>query len=50
MPFKELERQIKEYRYLADNKQYFNIDVNRTPEDIVLEITKVLMARINERY
>jgi len=48
--FEELERQVKAYRELADNKQYFNIDVNRTPEEIVKEITLIIMEKMNERY
>ena len=50
VPLEELQRQIKGYRSLGDNKRYFNIDVNRTPEEIVSEITKILMQRMNERY
>ena len=50
VPFEELERQIKGYRALADGKRYFNIDVNRTPEEIVKEITQIMMEKMNERY
>jgi thymidylate kinase len=50
VPFEELERQIVEYRALADGKRYFNINVNRTPEDIVKEITLIMMEKMNERY
>lgn len=48
--FEELQRQILEYKSLADNKRYFNIDVNRTPEEIVKEITNIIMEKMNERY
>ena len=47
VPFKELERQIEGYRALADEKRYFNIDVNCTPEEIVKEITKIIMKYKN---
>ena len=50
VPLQELQRQIKAYRNLADNKRYFNIDVSKTPEEIVLEITKIIMQKMNERY
>jgi len=50
VPFEELERQVKAYRELADGKRYFNIDVNKTPEEIVKEITVIIMDKINERY
>ena len=48
--FEELERQILGYRALADGKQYFNIDVNATPDEIVKEITTIIMDKMNERY
>ena len=47
--FTELERQIEEYRRLADDKRYFNIDVNRTPEEITKEIVNIMMEKMNER-
>ena len=50
VPFEELERQIKGYQALADGKRYFNIDVNRTPDEIVKEITLIMMEKMNERY
>jgi thymidylate kinase len=50
VPFEELERQVKKYRELADGKRYFNIDVNRTPEEIVKEIVEIMMEKMNERY
>ena len=45
----ELNRQILLYRNLGDGKRYFNIDVNRTPEKIVKEITNILINNLNER-
>lgn len=50
VPFKELERQIKGYRKLADGKRYVNIDVNKSPGKIVREVTNILMQRMSERY
>jgi thymidylate kinase len=48
--FEELQRQIDEYRNLANDKRYISIDVDREPQEIVLDITKVLMKKMNERY
>jgi thymidylate kinase len=45
--FSELERQIKAYSALADNKRYFLIDVNRTPEEIVKEIVSIMKEHSN---
>ena len=50
VPFEELERQVKAYRELADTKRYFNIDVNKVPEEIVQEIILIIMEKMNERY
>ncbi len=50
VPFEELERQVEAYRSLANVKQYYNIDVDRTPQEIVKEITKIMMEKMNERY
>ena len=50
VPFEELERQIKEYRNLGDDKKYFNIDVNRTPVEISNEIIEIIARKMNERY
>lgn len=50
VPFEELERQIKVYKSLADGRRYFNIDVNRSPEEIVKEIVTIMMEKMNERY
>jgi len=48
--FEELQRQIKAYEALVDNKQYFQIDVDRTPNEIVKEIVSIMMEKMNERY
>ncbi len=50
VPFEELKRQIKEYKKLADGKRYFNIDVNRTPEEISNEIIELIARKMSERY
>ena len=42
VPFKELQRQISSYRSLADGKRYFNVNVNRSPEEITKEIMSIL--------
>lgn len=42
VPFEELERQIKAYRALADQKRYFTIDVSQTPDEIVRQINEIL--------
>ena len=44
----ELERQIVEYQKLADGKRYINIEVNRSPEEIVNEINSIILNRLNE--
>lgn len=44
----ELKRQIVQYRKLGDEKRYFNIDVNKTPELIVQEITNILINNLDE--
>ena len=43
--FEELQRQIKKYRELADNKKYFSIDVNKEPDKIVQEIVNIMMKK-----
>mgnify|MGYP006121566661 CR=1 FL=1 len=50
VPFEELERQIKAYNQLSDNKCYYQIDVNRSPDEIVKEILIIMMKKKNERY
>jgi len=48
--FEELERQIVSYNALADGNRYFQIDVNRSPEEISKEIVTIMMEKMNERY
>jgi len=48
--FTELERQVKAYNTLADNKRYFQIDVNRTPKEITKEILDIMINKMNGRY
>jgi len=48
--YEELERQIGLYEGLADGKRYFNIDVNRSVDEISKEITDIMMEKMNERY
>jgi len=50
VPFEELERQIVAYSALADGNRYFQIDVNRSPEEISKEIVTIMMEKMNERY
>lgn len=50
VPIIELERQIAGYNRLCDNKRYFKIDVDRSPTEIISEITNILMVKMNERY
>lgn len=45
--FMELERQINDYRSLVDGKRYINIDVSKTPKEIVLEISSIILSKIN---
>lgn len=44
--FEELERQIKAYRSLAEQKRYYAIDVNRSPDEIVTEISQILKQHL----
>jgi len=46
--FVELQRQIEMYQKLADDKRYFNIDVNRPPDEIVKEINTIIMQKMNK--
>lgn len=48
VPLAELKRQIKAYRALVDDKKYLSINIARTPEEIVAEITKVITERHHE--
>ncbi|MDA7742037.1 hypothetical protein N8865_00300 [Francisellaceae bacterium] len=50
VPYKELERQVESYKLLVDGKRYFEIDVDRRPEEICREITEIMMRKMNERY
>lgn len=50
VPLAELERQIKGYRNLADGKRYIDVDVSKSPEEIVDKVFNVLMQKMNERY
>jgi len=47
VPLDELKRQIKGYQSLKDSKKYYNIDVNRSPEEIVNEIKDIILERLN---
>ena len=42
---KELERQIYDYKSLVDGKRYINIDVSKTPKEIVLEISSIILSK-----
>lgn len=48
--FSELEKQIKRYENLTDEKRYFKIDVSKTPDDIANEIIKIIMNNMSIRY
>jgi len=50
VPFEELERQVEAYNALADGKRYFQIDVNRSPEEITKEVVTIMMEKMNGRY
>lgn len=45
----ELTRQLKVYRALVDEEKYLSVDIARAPEEIVAEITKVIIERYHER-
>lgn len=45
--FDELKRQVEAYKSLADDKRYFLIDVNNTPKDIVNQVSKIMMDKLN---
>jgi len=47
--FEELERQVKSYESLVDNKRYFKINVDNSIETISAEVIKILMEKMNER-
>lgn len=46
---KELERQIKDYQSLVDGERYFNIDVSKTPKEIVSDISNIILNKIYAR-
>ncbi len=46
--FDELERQISGYNELSDQKKYYRIDVDKTPNEITKEIILILMSKLNE--
>ncbi len=48
--YNELQTQIKNYKALTDGKQYYHINVNNSPKDIVNEIYSILMEKMHERY
>ena len=48
--FEELTRQAEAYNALSDNVRYFQIDVNRNPEEITEEVIHIMMQKMNERY
>lgn len=43
--FKELERQVKEYRELGNNIDYINVNVNCSPKEITNEIISIIKKR-----
>ena len=47
--FIELQRQVSEYKTLKDDKRYFIIDVNKTPKEIVKEISFIMKEKMNEK-
>jgi thymidylate kinase len=48
--FEELQNQIILYKNLVDDDRYFGIDVNKVPQEIILEVKNVLMKKLNARY
>ncbi|MBU2947836.1 hypothetical protein [Zobellia uliginosa] len=46
----ELETQLLKYRKLSELRQFHLINVNRPPDDIVKEITTIMMKYMNKRY
>lgn len=50
VPFKELNNQITRYRKLGDKSNYFNVEVNRSPDEIVNEVVSLIMKKLNGRY
>jgi len=48
--FHELSRQVQEYQGLVNGKNYHNIDVSKTPDEIAQEIIKIIMNKMSMRY
>jgi len=48
VPLAELKRQVSVYRELGKGKRYFNIEVDRIPDEIVNEIVEIITKKINE--
>lgn len=42
--FSELERQIKQYASLADDKRYYEINVDRHPDNIIADVEQIIRA------
>ncbi len=47
---KELKRQIIDYQLLADGKRYYNIDTNKSIEEIKVEVITIIMNEMIKRY
>ena len=48
MSIEELNRQLIEYRNLVDDKKYFNVDVSKSPEEIVNKLSEIILRKVNE--
>jgi thymidylate kinase len=48
--YEELERQVGLYRKLGAMENFFNINVDAKPDDIVLKINNIIMEKMNERF
>jgi thymidylate kinase len=48
--FEELERQIKEYDKLVDNKTYFHLDASKDPDQITNDMIQIISEKMYERY
>jgi len=46
--FEELERQIKGYKALGNERRYYNINVNRIPDEIVAEVKQIILKATDE--
>lgn len=49
VPLEELKRQITEYRKLGEIRNYYNLDVNRAPEEIVNDVVVLITKKMNGR-